>query len=139
MIPMRERQTQWFFCWAMFLCGAAFLIASRTVPSAMSIKQFGALAYDIPAETWAMGYMSASALSAYGIHINGRWRWSAVFRIAGYVALLSMFCVLIWSAWSAPYGMQTVVFGGLFFVPVIVWFLRINLSDFGARWRNGTR
>lgn len=139
MIPMRERSAQWFFVWRIFICGAMFMLAARFMPGAMSVEQFGSAAYDIPAETWSMGFMAGSALAAYGIHINGRWRWSAVFRIVGYLFLLTLFAVLVVSAMSAPYGMQTVIFGGVFFVPELARFLRINMQDFGARWRNGAR
>ena len=139
MLPMRERPTQWFFCLRMFICGLAFYAAATMVPTAMTIEQFGKVAYDIDAETWGIGFMSASALSIYGIHINGRWRWSAVLRILGYTALLTMFLVLTFSALTAPFGTPTVVFGGLFFIPDLVRFLRINTCDFVERFKNGAR
>lgn len=130
---MIDRMDQWRFCLRIFACGLLFYVAAKVWPDAMPVQVYGQMAYDIAAETWALGFMSASGMVAYGVHINGRWRWSPVLRIVGYMILLMMFAFLVGSAFHAPFGAVVVIFGGLFFVPMVIGFLRINLMDFIAR------
>jgi hypothetical protein len=120
-------------------CGAGFLVAARIAPEAMSSNVYGQAAYDIDAETWAMGFVAAHMLVLYGIHINGRAAFSPALRVVGYLFLLAMFGYFIVSAMAAPDGMIVVIFGGLFFVPSILRYLRINLSDAVARVRHAAR
>ena len=139
MNPMIDRTDQWRFCLRIFTCGLLFYAAAKLWPDAMPVEVYGHLAYDIAAETWSMGFMSASGMVAYGIHINGRWKWSPVLRICGYLMLLMMFAFLVGSAIQAPFGAVIVIFGGVFFVPMVIGFLRINLVDFIGRMTHGAR
>lgn len=138
LMPMRDGGDQWRFVWRIFACGLLFYIAARAWPDAMPVQVYGQMAYDIDAETWSLGFMSASGMAAYGIHINGRWRWSPVLRLSGYLLLLMMFAYLVGSAITAQFGAVVAIFGGMFFIPMLVGFLRINLADFLARFNNGT-
>jgi len=139
MIPMNDKQSQWRFAWRMFACGLAFYVASGFWPDVMPSQVYGDMARDIQAEIWALGFMSSSGMVAYGTYINGRWQWSPALRIAGHVALLIMFAYLCASAFSAPFGAVIVIYGGLFFIPAIVGFLRMNVADLMARARHGSR
>jgi len=139
MTPMAERADQWRFCFRMMWCGVALLVAARIIPGAMAPDVYGQAAYDIDAETWALGFISAPLLVIYGIHINGRLRFSPALRIAGYLCLLGMFVYLICSAWHSPDGFIIVAFGAFFFVPSILRYLRINILDAVVRIRNDTR
>jgi hypothetical protein len=83
--------------------------------------------------------MGASALLAYGVHINGRWRWSPAVRVTALMFLLGMFAYLVASAVTAPAGSVVAIFGGLFFIPMIAGFLKTNLRDLRVRWSYGGR
>lgn len=107
-------------------------------PGAMSPEQFGWMAYDIDAEVWGFGFMSASGLSAYGIHINGRWRWSPYIRIVGYLILLVLFGILAISGLGAKYGFQTVIYAVAFFGFGIAGYLVDNVVDLRRRIAHGT-
>ena len=136
---MRDRSDQWAFAWRIFACGMLFFVASSIWPEAMPADVYGDLAYQIEAETWSLGFMGASALLAYGVHINGRWRWSPLARITGLGFLLAMFSFLVWSAIHAPAGSVVAIFGGLFFIPMIAGFLWTNIRDLRVRWSYGRR
>jgi len=123
----------------MIWCGVAFLIAAKLMPDAMAPNVYGQAAYDIDAETWALGFIAAPLLVIYGIHINGRALFSPALRIIGYLCLLGLFVYLICSAWHSPDGFIIVAFGGFFFVPSILRYLRVNIMDAAARIRNDTR
>jgi hypothetical protein len=134
MRAMRDRSDQWSFALRMFGCGFLFFVASSVWPEAMPIGVYGEAAYDIDAETWALGFMAAAGLVLYGVHINGRWRWSPLLRIAGHGFLLAMFAYLVASALFAPFGSVVVIFGGLFFIPELIGFLRSNVRDLAVRY-----
>ena len=137
MRPMRDRSDQWSFALRMFACGFLFYVASAVWPEAMPVGVYGETAYDIDAEIWALGFMAASGLVLYGVHINGRWRWSPALRIAGLMVLLAMFAFLVASALFAPFGSVIVIFGGLFFIPELIGFLRSNVRDMVVRYGRG--
>ena len=133
MTPMRDRRDQLSFAARIFLCGLLFYIWASMMPGAMAPEVYGQVAFDIEAETWALGYMSASGLIMYGVIINGRWRWSPILRLLGLFALLLMFIILVLSALTATFGSVVAIFGGLFFIPEIVGFIRVNILDMVAR------
>lgn len=133
MIPMRDRIDQLYFAFRIFLCGLFFFVWSYFLPGAMSPEVYGVAATDIKAATWSLGYMSAAGLILYGVIINGRWRWSPILRLTGFFALLLMFIVLVVSSLSAPHGSVVAIFGGLFFIPEILYFIRANILDMVAR------
>jgi hypothetical protein len=81
--------------------------------------------------------MAAAGMVLYGVHINGRWKWSPVLRIAGHFLLLSMFAYLVASALFAPFGSVVVIFGGLFFIVELIGFLRSNVHDLAVRRGGG--
>jgi hypothetical protein len=134
---MRDRSDQWAFAWRIFACGMLFYIAASIWPDAMPVMVYGEMAYQIEAETWALGFMGSSALLAYGVHINGRWRWSPCVRVAALLFMLALFAYLVASAVMAPAGSVVAIFGGLFFIPMIVGFLKTNLRDLRVRWSYG--
>jgi len=133
MRPMRDRTDQLSFAIRVFLCGLLFYIWSSMLPGAMAPEVYGQAAFDIEAETWSIGFMSAAGLILYGVIINGRWRWSPILRLLGFFALLLMFTVLVLSSISAQFGSVVAIFGGLFFIPEIVGFIRVNILDMVAR------
>ena len=114
-----------------------FYIAASIWPDAMPVMVYGEMAYQIEAETWALGFMGSSALLAYGVHINGRWRWSPCVRVAALLFMLALFAYLVASAVMAPAGSVVAIFGGLFFIPMIAGFLKTNLRDLRVRWSYG--
>lgn len=131
---MRGRGDQLFFAASMFVIGAAIYILANVSPGVMTPEKFGQVAFDIDAETWALGFMGSAAAIIYGVTINGRWRWSACFRLAGFASLGVMFGTLALSALTAPHGAAIVVFGALYFVPRVLVFIRSNIADVLARW-----
>ena len=131
---MRGRADQLFFAVSMFAIGVAVYLLARLSPGIMTPEEFGQVAYDIDAETWALGFMGSAAAVIYGVTINGRWRWSATFRLAGFASFGVMFGTLALSALSAQHGSAVVVFGALYFVPRVLVFIRSNVADVIARW-----
>lgn len=131
---MRGRGDQLFFAASMFTIGAAIYLLAMLSPGVMTPEEFGQVAFDIDAETWALGFMGSAAAIIYGVTINGRWRWSAAFRLAGFGCFGVMFGTLALSALSAPHGSAVVVFGALYFVPRVLVFIRSNIADVAARW-----
>lgn len=131
---MRGRGDQLFFAASMFTIGAAIYLLAMLSPGVMTPEEFGQVAFDIDAETWALGFMGSAAAVIYGVTINGRWRWSAAFRLAGFASLGVMFGTLALSALTAPHGAAVVVFGALYFVPRVLVFIRSNIADVLARW-----
>lgn len=129
---MHDRLGQLFFGAAMFLIGLAIYLTASIVPETMTPDQFGQVAYDIDAETWASGFMGAAAAVIYGVAINGRWRWSGVFRLVGFASFGVMFGTLFLSALSAPSGSAIVLFAP-YFVARSVLFIRTNIADLIAR------
>jgi hypothetical protein len=133
MAPMRDRKDQWVLAWELALCGLTFFVLGHAWPEAMHPDTYGMLAYDIDAETWGMGFLAGGVIWAYGVHINGRWRWSAVLRVAGVSGLLGLFGYLIVSAATAPGGAVIVIFGSIVFVPRLLRHLRTNIRDLWVR------
>lgn len=121
------------FAIRVFLCGVLFYLWSAMRPDAMSAEVYGQIAIDIADHVWALGYMSASGLVLYGVVINGRWKWSPILRLLGFFALLFLFLVLVISALTAPFGSVVAIFGGLFFIPEILNFIRVNIMDMVVR------
>jgi hypothetical protein len=128
-----ERPAQWRFALSLFLVGFAFMVAANFLPSAMSPNVYGYIVYDTPAEIWASGFMAASGLVLYGLHINGRWYWSPVIRVAGYALLAFLFGIIAVSAVYSPDGLVLTIWSVLFFIPQSLLFLRISVAD--MRWR----
>jgi hypothetical protein len=48
-----------------------------------------------------------------------------------------MFAFLVASALFAPFGSVIVIFGGLFFIPELIGFLRSNVRDMVVRYGRG--
>lgn len=134
MKPMAARAEQLFFAFAMFVSGAGLYLLARMSPGSMTPEQFGQLAYDVDAETWALGFMASAAAVIYGVVINGRWRWSGLFRLAGFVSFGVMFGTLIMSALTAVGGSAVVLFAAPYFFARVVWFIHSNVADIVARW-----
>ncbi len=132
MRPMEGRECQWGLALSLFITGFAFFLASALWPDAMSPEVYGNAAYDISAETWALGFMGNAAAILYGVKINGRWRWSPWLRLVGWAGLAVLFGTLVVSSFTAPFGSVVVIFGAMF----AVWcglFLRSNIRDLAAR------
>lgn len=129
---MDGRGEQLLFAVSMFMIGLAIYVMAMTTPGLMTPDEFGQVAYDIDAETWALGFMSSAAAVIYGIVINGRWRWSAIFRIVGFASFAVMFGTLGLSAVTAAHGAAILIFAP-YFVLRCVLFIRSNIADIAAR------
>lgn len=137
MIPMQHRSLQWDFAWRIFFAAALFWVGMTIYPAAMGSEVYGAWAQTFEAEAWAGGYMGGSLLVIYGIHINGRWRWSPFLRIAGYSVLLALFAALAASSFFAPTGVVIWAFTVPCFIYPCYRYLRENVSDAVVRWQYG--
>ncbi|SEU03544.1 hypothetical protein SAMN04489858_12077 [Paracoccus homiensis] len=135
MIPMQHRPLQWDFAIRIMAASALFWLGMAITPDPLGPSVYGHMAQNVEAEAWAAGFLGASLMVLYGCHINGRWRWSPVLRIAGYVILTVLFLLLTYSSFSAPSGV--VIWSWT--LPCFVWpcvrFLRLNIIDAGRRWR----
>lgn len=126
----------WRFARRMLVVGVAFLALSFFRPDAMSPNVYGIRAYSIPAEIWALGFISASGLIIYGLHINGRMPLlTPLLRLAGLAFLAIMYALLTVSAWSAPDGEVIVIFSVMFFLPDILAYARVESRQWLHRWR----
>lgn len=137
MIPMQDRGLQWCFGWQVFFSSALFWLGMILYPNALGAAVYGSFAQTFQAEAWAAGFMGSALLLIYGIHINGRWRWSPVLRIAGLSLLTLLFSGLVASSLSAPTGVVIWAFTIPCFLYPCFRFLRLNIIDAQARWRNG--
>ena len=132
-----ERGAQWRFSIQIFIVGFMFLVAASFFPETMAPNVYGYMTYDTPAEIWAAGFMAASGLVLYGLHINGRWFWSPMIRGAGYALIIMLFGIVSWSAASTKDGLHLTIFGGAFFIPQALFFLRIAFADMRGRFSVG--
>lgn len=136
MTPMQRPQSQRNLACRVMASAALFWVGSLLSPNAMGASIYGDLAFAFEVEAWVSGFILGAALLAYGVTINGAWRYSPLLRIAGLSILLVLFSALAWSAFQAPSG-------------VIIWswsipclllpcanFLRLNVVDVSRRWRN---
>lgn len=115
--------------------GVAFLSLAFAWPDAMSPEVYGVKAYAVPAEVWALGFISASGLVIYGLHINGRMPLlSPTLRLLGLAFLLGQYLYLTWSAFGAPDGEVIVIFSALFFIPDLAGFARVEARQVVTRW-----
>ena len=136
MIPMQRRNAQMEFAIQIFASAWMFWLGLLVFPEALGAHVYGEMAQSIQAEAWASGFMGASLLLIYGVHINGRWRWSPFLRIAGLILLALLFAALALSSFSAPAGVVIWAFTIPCFLFPCLRFLRLNVMDARARWRN---
>lgn len=142
MIYDMHKRSLWRSMIGILAVGVAFGALSILTPSAMGRDVYGARAYAVEAEIWAMSFISSSLLVIYGLHINGRMpRITPILRIVGLVTLIFLFAFLGYSAWSAPQGTVVVVFSLLYFVPILLSYVYADLRLFASRRRylNGPR
>lgn len=132
-----ERPAQWRFALSLFIVGFAFMIAANFTPDAMKPNVYGYIVFDTPAEVWSAGFMAASGLVLYGLHINGRWFWSPVIRVAGYALIAMLFSIIAWSAFHSPDGLVLTIWSVLFFIPQALLFLRVAVADMVWRFTVG--
>lgn len=132
-----DRAAQLRFSVKMFVFGVFVMIAAKLTPDALNPEVFGRMAYDVDEETWAMGFMGFAMMVLYGLHINGRWRWSPMLRCGGYVGLIALFATLGLSALQSEYGLVIAMFIAVLIMPEYLRYLRINISDAIARIRYG--
>jgi hypothetical protein len=124
------------FCRGLILVGIAFGVLSAVDPESMGPTVYGARAYAIPAEAWALGFVSASSLVIYGLHINGRRpMFTPILRLIGIAFLMWMFGFLAISAWGADDGEPIVIFSVLFFGIDLVEFAWTDLRILWSRRR----
>lgn len=127
----------WRLAKKMLAVGVAFLVLSYVRPDAMSPNVYGMRAYSIPAEIWSLGFISASGLVIYGLHINERMPLvTPLLRMTGLAFLAGLFGYLAVSAWSAPDGEVIVVFSVVFFIPELTDFVRVESRMLIARRGN---
>lgn len=130
-----HKRELWRFARGLFLVGAAFMALAVVFPDSMRPDEYGARAYAIPAEIWALGFMSSSGLIIFGLHINGRKPlFTPLLRLVGIVALFCLFSFLAFSALSAKGGTAIVAFSLLFFDLYLLHFARVELAQLLNRW-----
>jgi hypothetical protein len=139
MIPMRHRPVQFFFAGQIFLCGFLFFVADMIGLNSMPLAVYGAAAYDIDAEVWALGFMSAPLMVMVGVLINGRRRWSPIPRASGWLMLLLMSSYLGVSAWSSDAGAHVTIYALVMVAPASALFLGVNMADLIVRLRRDPR
>lgn len=136
MIPMRNRRNQWVFAWQVFLSATLFWLGLILYPEALGAQVYGDIAQHVQAEGWAAAFMGSALLVIYGIHINGRWRWSPTLRLTGFGLLAFLFSGMVWSAVGAPTGVVIWAFTIPCFLVPCVRFLRQNIFDARDRWHD---
>lgn len=125
----------WRFAHGILIVGVAFFVLSFLSPAAMTSHQYGAKAGAIPAGIWALGFIAASGLVIFGLHINGRApRLTPLIRLFGLGFLLMQFVILSLSAWSARDGATVVIFSACFFVPHLMHFICADARLLKTRW-----
>lgn len=137
MIPMQRRNAQMSFALQIFAAAWIFWGGILLYPDALSAAVYGAMAQEVQAEAWAVGFMGSALLLVYGVHINGRWRWSPFLRIAGLLLLTALFSALTLSSLSAPTGVVIWAFTVPCFLFPCLRYLRLNIADARTRWRHG--
>lgn len=131
-----HKRSLWRFSLGVVLVGTAFLCLSVVWPDAMRQEEYGAKAYAIPAEIWALGFISGGGLIIYGLHINGRKPlFTPAIRLLGLMFLIGLFGYLAYSALSAPGGAVIVIFSTLFFIPYLWHFAIAEARQLALRWR----
>ena len=136
MTPMQRPQSQRNMSVRVMASAALFWAGSLMSPNAMGPSIYGEIAFSFEIEAWVSGFILGAALLAYGVTINGAWRFSPLLRIVGLSILLALFSALAWSAFQAPSG----VIIWSWSIPCLLWpcanFLRLNLVDVWRRWRD---
>jgi hypothetical protein len=136
MIFDTHKRSLFRFCRGLILVGIAFGVLSVIDPESMGPAVYGARAYAIPAEAWALGFVSAAALVIFGVHINGRRpTFTPIIRLIGIAFLMGMFGYLAHSAWGAEDGEPIVIFSILFFGVDLVEFAWTDLRILWSRSR----
>lgn len=136
MIYEAHKRAMWRMMVKILTVGIAFLALSFFWPDAMSPDVYGARAYAIPAEVWALGFISSSGLVIYGLHINGRKPlFTPLLRLVGLAFLLGQYAFLTVSAWGAPDGEVIVIFSALFFIPDLWQFAVVEARQLVTRWK----
>ena len=90
--------------------GFAFFALAVTGWNLMFQHQFGELAVSGEVEGWAGMQLCGSLFMAFGLLINGRWRWSPALRLAGSVIVAGLTTVLTYSASTASEGAAFMVY-----------------------------
>lgn len=70
----------------------------------MPAEVYGVWVTQFPAEWWAALIMAASTVYIVGILINGHWRWSPLFRVAGAWLHVTVMAAFVLGAFGATYG-----------------------------------
>lgn len=98
--------------------GAAFLVLAVFLPDVMSPVVYGDFAYSIPAEMWALCWMSCGSAIMVATTKNGEWKRSALIKAFGHFSIVLLFSMVAGSAVSAEHGAHIVAFSVVFFVPL---------------------
>lgn len=65
-------------------------------------------------------FVLAGVVHAIGVRVNGRWRWSPLFRVVGLSILtMLMFKIFLAGAWQEPNGVTS---GGVTYAPFVLVF-----------------
>lgn len=119
-----------FTAMALFYGFAFFTLAASGV-NMMFPDQFGDLAVSGEVEGWDGMQLCGSLFMAFGLLINGRWRWSPALRLVGSVIVAALTSVLAYSASTASEGAAFMVYCGGF--SALGWFVSFcALVDFRA-------
>lgn len=119
-----------FTAMALFYGFAFFTLAAVGI-NLMFPQQFGELAVSGEVEAWAGMQLCGSLFMAFGLLINGRWRWSPALRLVGSVIVAALTSVLAYSASTATEGAAFMVYCSGF--SAMGWFVSFcALVDFRA-------
>lgn len=111
--------------------GFAFFTLAVVGINLMFPQQFGELAVSGEVEAWAGMQLCGSLFMAFGLLINGRWRWSPALRLVGSVIVAALTSVLAYSASTATEGAAFMVYCSGF--SALGWFVSFcALVDFRA-------
>ena len=111
--------------------GFAFFALAVSGWNLMYTQQFGELAVSGEVEAWAGMQLCGALFMAFGLLINGRWRWSPALRLAGSVIVAALTSVLAYSGSTASEGAAFMVYCSGF--SGLGWFVSFcALVDFRA-------
>ena len=99
-----HKSAQWMYALLALFFGVAFFVLGTAGLQAMSPEDYGELAVSFEIEHMAGVQLCAALMMTFGLLFNGRWRWSAAFRLAGAIVVVALCAMLAWSSAFAPNG-----------------------------------
>lgn len=86
--------------------------------------------------TLALLFMAAAAIHAFGVRINGRWRWSPIMRFVGMTIHTALIAFLAWKAVEIRWSSASVTYPFVLVLFLVGW---VGTIKDAVRALNGER